>query len=184
MKNKGFTLLELLISCAVIAILTSVSFWGYNAKKDTLVLRDETGIVISKVENIRERAIGSQYWHDILPTGGYGIFFTSGNDKQYTTFADCNNNAVADLEETNCNTFMERIAIINLDSRVRIANISAEGGYTSELTIIYKFPFPEAIIKDAGGNIVNNASVELEIVGDPLKMKKINFNSAGLIYVE
>ncbi len=187
MKNQGFTLLELLISITVIAILTSISFWGYNAKKDILVLRDEVGIVVSKTENMRERAIGSQYWHEQLPSGGYGVFFTTSNDQQYFSFADCDGNEIFDNNEAYlpCGSgFRERIETIDLNARVRIKDISAGGVGAMELTILYKFPFPEAIIKDETETIVDSASIVLEIPGQADKEKTIHFNSAGLIYVE
>jgi hypothetical protein len=51
------------------------------------------------------------------------------------------------------------------------------------MTVVYKFPFPEAFIKDETGEVAD-ASVTLRISNDPTKEKIIHFNSAGLIYVE
>ncbi len=191
MKNQGFTLLELLISITVIAILTSISFWGYNAKKDTLVLRDEVGIIASKTENMRERAIGSQYWHEKLPSGGYGMFFTISNDNQYITFADCDSNELFDSNTLPCGIaggFRERIETTYLNDRLKIKDINVIdiGGEigVSELTIVYKFPFPKAVIKDETGNTFDNANIVVGIPGRQDQEKTIYFNSAGLIYVQ
>jgi prepilin-type N-terminal cleavage/methylation domain-containing protein len=184
MKNKGFTMLELLISISVMAILTSVSFWGYAAKNDTLALRGEINGLASRAENMRERALGSQFWHGILPKGGYGIFLKA-NTNQYISFADCDGGLGLNLDgDLNCNGFRERIETWSLGNRVEIKNIFAGNNPATELTILYRFPFPETIIKDGGGNIVNDARVVLQILDDPTKEKIIHFNSTGLIYVE
>jgi prepilin-type N-terminal cleavage/methylation domain-containing protein len=127
MKNKGFTILELLISISIMAILTSVSFWGYNSKKDTLALRGEVNSLASRAENMRERALGSQYFHGNLPKGGYGVVLRA-NTNQYITFADCDGNSELNIDgELTCSGFRERIEYWALGNRVEIKDIIAGG---------------------------------------------------------
>jgi len=178
MKNRGFTLLELLICVTVIIILSAVSFFGYNGKRDTLALNREASSLIANMESMREKAMASQYYNGVLSKGGYGLYFQEAHPNYYTIFADCDGLGFDDAANS-CNNKSETINTVMLDNRIKLSDFSSP-----QITVYYKFPFPNAVIEDVNNIATTSASINVELKNDPGKYKTIKFNSAGLIYAE
>jgi Tfp pilus assembly protein FimT len=185
MKKNGFTITELLISISVIIILTSVSFWGYNKRQQELGLHKEINNLIAKAEEVKERAISSQYFHRDLPEGGYGIYFTSSDLNHYILFADCDGDGEYDSSGTPCLDPVDSAQYPEMIERVAIENgIYIKDFGSSQIHITFRPPSPDVTIKIAGGSTVQNTNITLAIRSEPTKAKTIYFNTAGLIYVQ
>jgi len=182
MKNPGFTLVELLITIAIITILASVSFVGYGQRQKAVALQKEANILVSKIEEVREMAISARYFHNDLPAGGYGIYFDSSSPNSYIIFADCDKDRFYDktgtpcfdpINSTNHAEFIERI---NFEEGVYIKTLPAP------VSITFKPPSPDVAIKTSSG-LLDELTIKLGVTGS-FKEKDIHFNSAGLVYVE
>lgn len=178
MKNKGFTLVEFLISISIIIILTSVSFWGYNRRQMELNLQKDVSNLLVRAEEIKEKAISSMYFHDQLPDGGYGIYIDRADPKHYVLFADCNGNLQFDSVGNYCNGYPELIERMELTRKIYIKELSS-----NRFHITFMPPSPDVTIMTESG-VVPESYVVLGIEDPPQKEKRVNFNSAGLIYVE
>ncbi len=170
----GFTIAEFLVAIMIIGILASASFWGYGERKQELKLQKEANFLVSKSEEIKERAISGKHHCGIFPAGGYGVYFDSGNLTRYILFADCNNNRIYDSSGLPCNgSCAETLEIITIDQAISII-------VPSPVNIVFVPPSPSVIIN---GNPQTVSSARLGITGTT-KQKTIYFNSAGLIYVQ
>ncbi len=183
MKNKGFTLVELLVAIAIITILASASFFGYGQRQKEITLQKEANILVSKIEEVKEMAISARYFHNNLPTGGYGVYFNISSPNSYIVFADCDGDRSYDttgspcfdpINSTNHAEFIERI---NFEGGVYIKTLSVP------VSITFKPPSPDVIIKTSSGVLLDELTFKLGISGSS-KEKEIHFNSAGLVYVE
>lgn len=177
-RNKkilaGFTITEILVAIMIIGILLSSSFWGYNERRQELKLQKEANFLVSKSEEIKEMAMSGKYYHNVFPSGGYGIYFDPGNRTRYVLFADCNNNKVYDASGLHCGgSHPETLEIITIDSALSII-------VSSPLNIVFIPPSPSVIINNGSQTV---ASARIEITGTT-KQKIIYFNSAGLVYVD
>jgi len=183
MNSKGFTILELLIAIAVIAILTSVSFYGYNAKREKLTLDSEVNNIIGEIEHAREMSIASQEYtregaDPVMPKGGYGAMIEINSPGTVSLIADFDNDGTVPGENTDV------IKHLVLDSRVAIKGLVSDQGACDWIIVLYKFPFPNAQITDNTGATSSDAYMVVVLKNDPSKEKRIYFNSAGLIYVQ
>lgn len=172
--KKGFTMAEFLVTIMIIGILASVSFWGYGERRQELKLQKEANFLVSKSEEIKERAISGKNYCGIFPSGGYGVYFDSEDRTRYVLFADCNNNGAYDSSGMFCNgSCQETLEIITLDPVTALV-------VSSPVNIVFVPPSPTVLIN---GNPQTILSARLEIARTT-KWKTIYFNSSGLIYVQ
>jgi len=180
MNSKGFTMLELLMAIAVMAILTSVSFYGYNAKREKLILDSEVNNIVGEIEHMREMAIASQAYQKgedmIIPKGGYGVILEISSPGAISR--------IADFDGLGFDKSDDVLSNLILDGRVIIKSLVSDQGARTSLTILYRFPFPNAQIIDDTTATSSNAYMVIGLKSDPSQEKRIHFNSAGLIYAQ
>jgi len=168
--RAGFTLVEFLVVIGIIAILTLILFVNYQPFKEELALQRATAKLAQDIRRAEGMAISSQefsscgsgYKHQ------YGIFFKQSKPKEYSLFADCNNNGDYDQG-------VDKIVgeVIDIESGASITNLSS-----SFLRIVFSPPDPIVII---------NPSADLAIItlsNSEGQSKIIGVNKAGLIYVK
>jgi prepilin-type N-terminal cleavage/methylation domain-containing protein len=183
--EKSFTLVELLIVIGIITILSSISFPFYRNAQKQYILESEAQKLAQEIKKVEEMGMSAKEITNpnnpsekFVPSGGYGIYFRLV-PQRIIIFADCDDSHTYTLAPPVCGTspprFFERIEDLNLDSRVRLANLSP----SSPLDIVFKPPDPTVFIN--GGDL---ATITIALESDPSKTKKIIINKAGLIYVE
>jgi prepilin-type N-terminal cleavage/methylation domain-containing protein len=97
-NNKGFTLIEILVSLSVIAILTVIFLANYRGGRQGVDLNLVAQKVASDIRTAQNNSLGSVLYGGSLPAGGWGVHFDTA-DKSYLLFADVNNNKVYDDNE-------------------------------------------------------------------------------------
>ena len=178
-KNKGFTLAELLISTAIIAILLAVSFWAYQGRgQGGIIISRASNLVITKTENTREMAISTKEIYGIVPSGGYGINFSLSNPYKFKVFADCNGNHIFDLSGTPCNGHSELIEEVSLEKGVKINSASS-----NILNITFVPPSPKVFFYTATSEISSpQVYIDLVFESQPSFSRRIYFDKSGLVY--
>ncbi len=190
MTSKGFTMLELLVVISVIAILMSVSFYGYNAKKDKLILNDEVNNIVGQIEHMREMAIASQEWQNpldpqvpaVLPSGGYGVAIEK-NSQSITLIGDFDIND-GTFTPNDPSYYGDVIGHVSLNHNVIIKGLTSDTSPSDWIVVLYKFPFPNAQIKDNTNNTFSQAHIIVGLKNDPSQQKTITLNSAGIVYAQ
>lgn len=59
MKKKGFSIIELIVTTGIIALVSSLVFAGYRQMGTTTLLEDEVNTIISGIENARATALSA-----------------------------------------------------------------------------------------------------------------------------
>ncbi len=162
-KEKGVSLIELLITVTVMSILLAVSFWGYKDRGRELAFERAVFNLTTKLEQVREMAMSAQEVGTERPEGGYGVHFTIGNS--YIIFVD----SFADKVYTAADTVVDTVS---LEEGTGISALS-----DTPLDIVFEPPSPSVYINGALGT----AEITLSGAG---RSRKIIINSAGLISTE
>ncbi len=188
LKNKAFTLVEIIVVIAIIIIMTGITMPRYNSMRQQLALQRAASKMVQDIRRVQEMAMSAERKGDeCAPPGptnfhyAFGLSFsTSTNCSQptspcryrYVLFTDCNGN----------NTYQwnpDDDYVLELPdfSQVQISSID---GFSSD--IIFLPPDPITIF-DNDANITQG-SIVISLRDDPTKTKTITVNKAGLVTIE
>ena len=151
-KNKGFSLIELIVSVAIFTIITSLILAKHSKFSGTLLLENlayDVALSIRKAQvfglSVREFNTGVSDF-DV----GYGVHFDSSDDKTYVFFSDTDREEDFDADTEVIDTFnlrkgnyIYKFCGVLSDGTQKCSNT----GDITSLDIIFERPNPEAIIK-------------------------------------
>lgn len=187
-QKVGFTLVELLVSIGIIAVVTSAFLISYNQYKKSANLNMATQEIVSNIRRVQNYALASKEdASGSIPDGGWGIYFDVANNDELIVFADTNSNGVYNLGEEYESIILPKEIIVKKN---KYPNIGGIFNKTCEKTsLVYKPPTPKITIKgkDCAVPAGTNANPDLsyvEIQNTKGEIKTIKFNNFGLIDVE
>lgn len=163
-KNKGFSLIELVVSVAIFTIITSVILVRHSNFSSKLLLENlayDIALSIRKAQvfalSVREFTGGSGEF-DI----GYGVHFESSDNTSYIFFADRDKDKAygGSTEIVEMFTLMRGNTILEFCGTLSNGNEECSGSGITHLDIIFERPNPEAIIKsNISGNTYDSARI-------------------------
>ena len=184
----GFTIVELLVSMAIMVLLLSISFINWREIQGKLALEraaNELAQDIRRVEEISILSEANQKCADQHINGykyGYGILFEATKTTSYTIFADCDGNnfynSDTDASGANDNIITPTAEFNN---NIEISNINPPD--SNSLTIVFNPPDPEIKFNDNIDTTVGSASITLKLKGTEIT-KIITINKRGLVTIE
>ncbi|MDO8601417.1 MAG: prepilin-type N-terminal cleavage/methylation domain-containing protein [bacterium] len=162
MRERGFTLVELLVVTGIIMLFSAFIFPNFNMGEKNLALERSSAKLAQDLGRVRSMAMSAKKFTGAPSTfrGSYGIKFET-NFSSYILFADLNNNQSLDLGET--------VETILLEKNIKIGTISP-----SPLIIIFTPPNPST-------NIISTATI---VLTNSTRTKNIEVNKAGLINIK
>lgn len=86
-RSRGFTLVEMLVVLAIIAVITTIVITGQSNYNKTLLLTDTTYGVALSARQAQFYGLASRKYGSVQ-NPGYGVHFTSATPNSYTVFAD------------------------------------------------------------------------------------------------
>lgn len=180
MKKKGFTVIELVVSIAIISMVTAIFLVNYrtvNRRSDLTMISQK---VVTDIRMAQNYSLGLARYGENgstnIPSGGWGIYLdlqNYGNNK-YIIFADDNANGVYDSGEANINY---GAALIDLPENIIIQSLSVG----SRANVTFLPPDPITTIKSE-----LTSHPQLDIVIKDLRtnnIKTIRINYLGLVEV-
>lgn len=185
--NKGFTLIEMLVSLAIFALMTSLLLAKYGNFNQGVLLTNlayDVALTIRNAQSYGLNAKSAQRNLDAFQqsTGGgsYGVHFTTTDKTHFTFFVDANNNGIyddvgADLGVT---SIKRGSSVSNLC--VAAASPCGVGNNVTSLDISFVRPDPNAIIKSGG---VTYDYAEITVKASDGTTRVISIRSNGQISV-
>jgi type II secretory pathway pseudopilin PulG len=170
--SKGLTLTEILVTIAIIIILSGLIIANSGAGKSQLALSRSANKLAQDIRRAQEMAMSAKE----CPTGtgcadqvppGYGIYLHQG-DKNYLLYADTNPNQIYGGGDTDIET-------INFEKGIFIKDVGP-----ANVSINFKPPDPKINITGVGNEVL----IEIALMADSTRTKTIRVNKAGLIDVE
>lgn len=200
--DGGFTLVEILVSIFIIALLSGIIFANYRSSGQQFVLQGAANKLAQDIRRVQQMAMSAEETNlggqvpagqEFVPEGGYGIYFEEISPNSYIIFADCGDTPNRQYNGSGLvcgpanSEYTEHIETIELEQGVNINNIQKEGGGAPDkIHITFVSPDPEVhIVPPAGaGGEPAWCEIILALTANPSKTKTIKVNKAGLIEVE
>ncbi len=169
-KEKGMTLIEILVTTAIIGTLLAVSFLSYRPRGQELALQRSAFKIAADIESVREMAMSAQKDSSgDIPAGGYGIYFDTTNPFNYILFADL------DASKSRKSDGSEDVKSVEIEKGLVLKTLSP----SNPANITFVPPSPNVYLQ--GGTIIGQVDIIIAIQTDPSKTKTIIVNKAGLI---
>jgi prepilin-type N-terminal cleavage/methylation domain-containing protein len=200
-KQKGFTLVELVVVVGIFTLIMSVALWNQRSLNNNILISNlgyEIALAVRETQaygiGVRART-GASTAQDFR--GGFGMFVDLSSPQQIIVFNDLDNDQVYDAPTEIFATYQFRNQNGN-----RITALCAEqnanqpcgiGGPTSyqQLTILFKRPNPEALFsavgtKGNGGSTGVKSGPAYIVINTPTQnnCRAIIIDSTGQIRVE
>jgi len=177
LSKRAFTVTELFVVTALIGILSIVFIPYYKSTKDQFALLRSAYQLAQDIRRAQAMALASEKKQGSQEEiYGYGIYL-EGKSKNYILFSDKNDNKVYDKQT-------DDEIDIDFEEGIEINTLEKE-----HINIFFQPPDPVVSLKHSGGigegnDLGNDTEIEIHLINDPSKIKKIIVNKAGLIYVK
>ena len=179
MKRSGFTLIELIVSMAIITMITAIFLVNYRSTTRRADLRLTAQRVVSDIRLTQNYALGLMSYganeNKVAPAGGWGVVFDSGSG-EYSTFADITPNHVYDIgeRETDYGALVHNLPTNFIFESLKIKQTNGTIISVPKVNIIFLPPDPKVFINASESNqeveltLKDQASAETKVI-------KINF---------
>jgi prepilin-type N-terminal cleavage/methylation domain-containing protein len=165
MRNKGFTLVELLVTISIVSVLSIVVFANYRTGQKQFSLQRSAHKLSQDIRGVQNMAMSAKEFQGTVPSG-YGVYLTTAQPGQYILFADLDGDKNYDANEM--------VETLEFEEGIFINSLSPG----NPLTVFFSPPDPTiTIFPDA-----SSALISLNFTGGSEKI--IRINKAGLIGVE
>jgi len=164
---KGFTLLEMMVSISIIALITAIFLVNYHSTNQVTSFANALQKLSSDIRVAQNNSLGSKDFNGTVPRGGWGAHFNMASSSQYIIFADINGNGQYDAGE--------EYQITNFAQNVGISSTSPAGPL---LDITFRPPDPTTLFN--GTSTISNAAVNIKDTVNNLS-KTVEVNFLGMI---
>lgn len=113
MRQTGFTLIEILVTVGIMAILMTIAANGFNRSNSKQNLKAAADALASEIQATALAALNSHQYQLQTP-GGWGVHIGL-TTASYTVFADFDNDKVYDLNE--------KVKTVNLGKNIVISEV-------------------------------------------------------------
>jgi prepilin-type N-terminal cleavage/methylation domain-containing protein len=181
-NNKGFTVVELIVTISILVIVTTLIFANYPKFRENISLKktaQETALAVRQAQTyglgVREFQPGT----GIFP--GYGVHFNITSSDSFILFADLDEDNVYDGVSENVESFKIQTGekLSGLCANVKTSPPGTCGFNT--IDIIFFRPKPLVTIKADGSDFFD---AEIKIISPRGQIKTIVILSSGQISVE
>jgi prepilin-type N-terminal cleavage/methylation domain-containing protein len=190
---KGFTLIEIMVSLTIMALISGLVFVDFRSSNQDLALERSARKLAQDVRRTAELAIQTgQVFSCASPRlpSGYGIFFNqaAGGNTFYIIYGNCAQ-TTEKKEGYDGGSFDKIIETVTLEKPVQIESVDGTLQNSQPLdndswSVLFVPPDPQAVLcknDSCSGNneLLGDATITLSLVGDISKTKIIQVNEVG-----
>jgi len=197
LNNRGFSLIELTIVIAVMAVMSTTSFTAYLKAKQIDDVFAAAYQLASDIRTVQNYALGGKQ-NTANTAVGWGIFFDEANEKYYICFDDNgdNNPSIDKVVNAYNTTTLNNNCVKNENlalKKLLISNVlrNSAGSNLPRAQIVFKAPDPKisiisypVLINVTTINGSMSLSLEIQAKNNPAVKKTITMNKFGLIEVK
>ncbi len=175
--TRGFSLIELMVTAAIVILVTGVSLARYGSFNNSVLLNSQA----------YELAL------DIRQTQLYGVSVTSQTgdfDEPFGIYFDTSTNTYVLFQDDGDYAYESGEQVgegYTIDPRFEITSIGTSCGSAatvSSISIVFERPDFDAIMRVPGCGNVATVNVQIAAVADAVESRTITINASGLISVQ
>jgi prepilin-type N-terminal cleavage/methylation domain-containing protein len=192
-SRRGFSLVEVIITMAIISILTALVMVRYGAFDSAVLLKNQAFEIALDVRDaqvqaisVRNQAEGSTEFRE-----EYGVRFSTARNDEYIIWQDNNDNGTPadpnDPPRWHGSPTDETLLTIPLDERFEISEICFDGSCPTSATgvdISFRRPNFDAMIRRDSGSEHNQVDIVITSLRDPGNTRRVIITSTGQITVQ
>lgn len=171
---RGFTLIEAIIVIFIVSFFSAVGALGYTGYRQKANLRIAAQQVYSDIRDTQNLALATVRHNGDIPSGGYGLRFTTTDSASYIIFADDDGDYKYDAPG-------EKIEEKDLPSGIEISEIKISGTPISLVEIVFFPPKPTVYINQNNASSPSAITLKIEGKSCPEGCKNVIVNNVGLI---
>jgi prepilin-type N-terminal cleavage/methylation domain-containing protein len=177
--SKGFTLIELMVSIAVMTVVSSVFLAGKYKEDEKMALRMSAFTFSQNLREYQEKALSGE--NIVCPNPafqicGFGAHLKAGDDF-FTPFVDCSNNC-GTSNHTKTNGIDRVYPDVKFGPKVKICSMT-----NNDLDVIFTPPDP-AVYLNSVKWLSGEKSINLCLKSDASQIKTVKLNYAGKIEIQ
>ena len=175
-RHSGFSLVELLITIAIISIMTVIVIVKYGAFNSSVLLKSQAYELALNIREAQTYAVSVRGEQGTF-RDGYGLYFSASSPMQYFLFIDVHENEPYDAGA-------EIGRALTVDPRFVISSIKSgtcvSGTDVSALSVTFRRPDFDAIISTGS----TYACVTLATASGPSMTRSVEVSATGQITVK
>jgi len=177
MKNKGFTIIELLVMVGVLAVMSSILFIDFGKDNKKFALERSTQKLAQDIR--RSQQMAKSALSGTVNTTGYGVYLSKagGSNTQYIVYRNENVNP---YYEAGTDIIVETTS---LEAGISICDIKDNNVSESDNTMSISFEPPDPISYIEGNYFGHEAEITVCVASDASQLKKILINNSGRIEI-
>lgn len=174
-NERGFSILEVLITAAIIGIITGIVTFRYGSFNNLILLKNQAYQIALELRETQTRSLSATGNSTNFRTP-YGIYFSTDEPDRYVVFLDNN-------PQNGYYNPGEELETRRLDSRFRITELCSGADCSlTALSVTFRRPNFDAIMNNG---TVTNGTVEISVANDSgATPRQVQINAAGQITVE
>jgi len=186
-QYPGLTLVEMIVSIAMIAIITSVFATNYHStnKRTDLIMTAQS--LVSDIHWAQNNTLGLVKYGTAVPPGGWGVHFDLDQPNEYIVFADLNAPGTAGYLEYDENTeglVSSGARRVSLSDKINLSALAIAGTGELDANWVNITFLPPDPITNINSNLGTSTALEIELTEVQSNSKKvIQVNFLGLAEV-
>lgn len=176
--SKGITVVELMVSIVIMALLAAAVFVNWRPAEETFSLIRSAHQLAGDIRRVQQLSISTRIFacEDIDANySGYGLHLNTTDPGQYLVFENCGSTdrIYAELND-------ELLETQRLEEGVRVQSIEV-GSSVSSVSVLFIPPDPKVYINDQDSGV--EAVITLELISDVSQTREIKINTGGRIEI-
>jgi prepilin-type N-terminal cleavage/methylation domain-containing protein len=176
--SKGFTIIELMVSVSIIALMAAAVFFNWRPVEDTFSLVRSAHQLSDDIRRVQQMSISTRSFACGSPDpeySGYGIYLETDSPTEYYLFENCStDNRLYRVGD-------QLIETQGLEDGVEILSIVVGAGVNSA-SILFIPPDPKIYINESVSGV--EAIITLALSRDISQTKQVRINNGGRIEIQ
>ncbi len=177
--NKGFTIVELMVSITIMALMAGAVFFNWRPAEDTFALTRSAHQLADDIRGAQQMAVSTKPFACAATDAdysGFGVYLDDSQPLEYLLFENCS----TDKRTYDSGEDVD-LQVHNLEEGVQIQSINVDG-LVGAVSVLFVPPNPKVYINNniSGVELV----ITLELVADSSQTRQVQVNTGGRIEID